>query len=943
MYKLILSDKLYIPRKLYNKFDATLKKWLKSKTLKIMFDPTTCVTYSRSLPCKILKEKGRKGCYSCKEAKFVIKTYSRTSKWFIVERGDIEFIDEVIERIEAEHNIVVKDKRVYPKLKIDMQYSVLWKKLEEPRKSDQIKTCKDWLKYKKGIVVAPAGSGKTGIGVILASKLKTRVVIIIHQKELLDQFYNSFMKFTDIESKSKLLGHKLIAINPRPDEVDKLSVCLYTWQQFISKTGKQRLRDIKNKFGLLLVDECLPGNTLVLIDYNYAVPIAEIHSNESITYVLSYDLDKKKIVKRKIIKKIKNNVIGGMVKFYVNGKSLTVTETHKIYTKNKGYIPAKELKIGDTVVTYDGDISRGYVCEECGDIFDNTGSKGRHKLDEHAEMKKCPFCKTYISAGAYPQHVFWCKDNIDNFKNQNKTKNNQSIKRLSYTETNKGKIHAQNTSKRMTINNPMLKEETRIKSGIGVSKAFWAKSKKERDKQVKIFMDAPIHINKPNNKEKEVIDCSISNLQFTGDGIYFITLNPAGLKRDCDNCKDIPCYSVDRNYKKNPDFIYIPFKCGTCKYLEECKKEEGVRVNTNACVDWVRSPSYRTNKVIEVMDFEYWHCKDKAKLLKKMYKRVGVDCLILDAKLNINDKQAKIESFINNHDETITKIVYIPSSNLGTGGRPKVVFNLTVYGTHNYFAVGTKNNNINNGYKPILVSNCHKLGANKFSKRVSRFNSKYRCGLTATPERKDQLHFKSNAIMGPPTIMGGEEQLSCDYCFVETGWVTPNYKNWTPRYWNYFWAAIANNEERNDLIVETAKEDLKNGYKIIIPVKRVAHANYLADEIRKVTNSKVISYISSVKNRTTVSQDIRDGKYDVVTATKGMISLGFDAPSMSCIYITYPSFDIHAMYQEFSRIRRPLKGKNKPLIRFFIDDGPISESFRKKAMAEMTKYKFEEI
>jgi len=105
MYRLILSDKLYIPVKLYNNLSPILRVWIKSKFKKKIIDPTICVAYSRSIPCKKIQEKGRKACYSCKEAVRVIKCYKKSKKWFSIDRGDIELINTVVRKIKNHKDI----------------------------------------------------------------------------------------------------------------------------------------------------------------------------------------------------------------------------------------------------------------------------------------------------------------------------------------------------------------------------------------------------------------------------------------------------------------------------------------------------------------------------------------------------------------------------------------------------------------------------------------------------------------------------------------------------------------------------------------------------------------------------------------------------------------------------------------------------------------------
>ena len=137
-----------------------------------------------------------------------------------------------------------------------MRFSSNWDAFTDPaRLAEQRRVADAWIKAKGGQIKAPPRFGKTGLGSIIAAASKTRVAVIAHQKELIQQFQIDFYKFTDLEEREKLMGRNLLSINPSVDEVDTLSVCLYTYQQFLNTWGANRLRCIRKKFGLILVDE----------------------------------------------------------------------------------------------------------------------------------------------------------------------------------------------------------------------------------------------------------------------------------------------------------------------------------------------------------------------------------------------------------------------------------------------------------------------------------------------------------------------------------------------------------------------------------------------------------------------------------------------------------------------------------------------------------------
>lgn len=136
-------------------------------------------------------------------------------------------------------------------------------------------------------------------------------------------------------------------------------------------------------------------------------------------------------------------------------------------------------------------------------------------------------------------------------------------------------------------------------------KKFLATHTDAAQTQINRFINAPKHTsNKPNIVEKNVIKLSTA-LQYTGDGAYFVTLTKEN--------GDI--------WHKNPDFIFKP----------ACKR--------------------RAKYVVEIMDFEYWHTQEEAKLVVDLYNKVGIYCLVIDAKRcyteeDLNSVKMEINAFL---------------------------------------------------------------------------------------------------------------------------------------------------------------------------------------------------------------------------------------------------------------------------------------------------------
>lgn len=110
------------------------------------------------------------------------------------------------------------------------------------------------LNYQFGVLVAPPGSGKTVMGIELIARLKQPSLILVHRKELLDQWVERVHSFLQIPK--ELIG---IVGAGKKSWGQKVTVAmiqtLYTMQD--------KLPEIASDFGLVLVDEChhIPAST----------------------------------------------------------------------------------------------------------------------------------------------------------------------------------------------------------------------------------------------------------------------------------------------------------------------------------------------------------------------------------------------------------------------------------------------------------------------------------------------------------------------------------------------------------------------------------------------------------------------------------------------------------------------------------------------------------
>lgn len=110
-------------------------------------------------------------------------------------------------------------------------------------RSYQAKAVEEAEKCEQGVIVAPTGAGKTIIGLEIIKRKATPTLILVHKKELAEQW---------VKEIKKLLGIEPGFIGSGKWNIAEITIALV---QSLSK-NEERCRDIADKFGLVLCDEC---------------------------------------------------------------------------------------------------------------------------------------------------------------------------------------------------------------------------------------------------------------------------------------------------------------------------------------------------------------------------------------------------------------------------------------------------------------------------------------------------------------------------------------------------------------------------------------------------------------------------------------------------------------------------------------------------------------
>ena len=115
-----------------------------------------------------------------------------------------------------------------------------------------------------------------------------------------------------------------------------------------------RTNPLKKLMSIDCVNPCITGDTIINTSWGEITvkKLAELfYGCENETKIISYDTDDKEIEEDSVIWCGLTKEKAGIIELELeDGKTLKLTPDHKVYTENRGYVEAKDLKIDDVII-----------------------------------------------------------------------------------------------------------------------------------------------------------------------------------------------------------------------------------------------------------------------------------------------------------------------------------------------------------------------------------------------------------------------------------------------------------------------------------------------------------------------------------------------------------------------------------------------------------------
>jgi hypothetical protein len=204
-------------------------------------------------------------------------------------------------------------------------------------RKDQNEILTTAIEQGRGVIVSATGTGKSIlIRGLVGSFNQEKILFLVHTTDLVQQMMEDLEK--EVDSVGEWSGKSKV----------KARVMVATIQSF-----NKVVKDFVHYFQVVVVDESVEGDQKITTNKG-KIPIKEIVNKKLAVKILSWNKKTNSLNWKNIKKYHKHSPKSKMLEITIAGKTLKVTEDHKVYTSNRGWILAKHLLVNDKMLLTSG-------------------------------------------------------------------------------------------------------------------------------------------------------------------------------------------------------------------------------------------------------------------------------------------------------------------------------------------------------------------------------------------------------------------------------------------------------------------------------------------------------------------------------------------------------------------------------------------------------------
>lgn len=230
-------------------------------------------------------------------------------------------------------------------------------------------------------------------------------------------------------------------------------------------------------------------------------------------------------------------------------------------------------------------------------------------------------------------------------------------------------------------------------------------------------------------------------------------------------------------------------------------------------------------------------------------------------------------------------------------------------------------------YGQVILDEGHHCPAVSFECVLAEARAKYVVGLTATPRRRDGHHPILHMQLGPVRCavdaksQTGRQPFEHKLIVRETGFSAGGLPDGAGI--QELYAALAADQDRNDLIVGDVLRALEEKRSPIVLTERRDHLEHLATQLSSVTCHLVVLHggMKAKERREPIAQlaAVPEGEERLLLATGRYIGEGFDDARLDTLFLALPVSWKGTLIQYTGRLHRTHPGKREVRIYDYVD------------------------
>lgn len=260
--------------------------------------------------------------------------------------------------------------------------------------------------------------------------------------------------------------------------------------------------------------------------------------------------------------------------------------------------------------------------------------------------------------------------------------------------------------------------------------------------------------------------------------------------------------------------------------------------------------------------------------------------------------------------ERIETFLGIPKSEIGKigQGKSKVGSRITVATIQSLSKelIKAENGNIETAFGTILVDECHHIPAETFRNTITKLQTFYLYGLTATPFRKYNDGKLIFTHLGEIIAEIKTREISTSKqakIIIRNTELDVPYNSMTDKF-ETLSKVLIHDSARNKLILDDVKAEINKGKKVAIITERKEHIDSLYQYLKQSYETISLSGEDSENHRNSKWKILREGSYQALITTGQFFGEGTDLQNVNCLFLVYPFSFEGKLIQYIGRVQR---------------------------------------